>query len=66
MSDISADYYPEGNEKQKGFMKMRLSDGEVLEHEGDECSMAPAHVRMELERLSKLDNPPKEKNVLWY
>jgi len=63
--DISADYYPEGKEP-KGFMKMSLPDGEVIEHVGNVCSMAPAHVRYELARLSKLDNPPKEKTVIWY
>ncbi len=63
--DISTDYFPEGKEP-KGFMRMRLSDGEVIEHFGNIHSMAPAHVRYELARLSKLDNPPKEKTVIWY
>ena len=31
-NSISADYYPEGKEP-KGFMKMRILDEEVVEHE---------------------------------
>lgn len=62
--DISADYYPEGGEP-KGFMRMRLSDGEVVEHDRAGM-MAPTHVRYELARLSKSENPPEEKTVLWY
>lgn len=62
--DISADYYPEGKEP-KGFMKMRLSDGVILDHV-ESGVMAPVHVRYELARLSKMDNPPKEKTVIWY
>lgn len=64
-NDISADYYPEGIEP-KGFLRIGLSDTEVIEHIGDPCSMAPAHVRSELIRLSKSDNIPSEKTVLWY
>ena len=29
---ISADYYPEGKEP-KGFMKMKLKDEEIIEHD---------------------------------
>jgi len=65
VSSISADYYPEGKTP-KGFMKLSLPDNEIIEHVGNECSMAPAHVRLELLRLAKLDNPPIEKTVLWY
>lgn len=64
-TEISTDYYPEGHEP-KGFMKMRLLDREVIEHEGSTNSMAPSHVKRELVRLSKMDNLPKEKTVLWY
>lgn len=64
-TDISADYYPEGSAP-KGFMKMRLLDGEVIQHEGSIYSIAPSHVKRELVRLSKMDNPPEEKTVLWY
>ena len=63
--DISADYFPEGKEP-KRFMKMRLTDGEIIEHDGSTYSMAPSHVRRELVRLAKMDTPPKEKTVLWY
>lgn len=62
--DISADYYPEGKEP-RGFMKMRLENGEIIEHENT-SSFAAHHVRYELRRLAKLDNPPREKTVLWY
>ena len=63
-NSISADYYPEGKEP-KGFMKMRISDEEVVEHEMT-CMFSAPHVKYELRRLAKLDNPPKEKRVLWY
>ena len=62
--DISADYYPEGKEP-KGFMKMRLADDTVVEHE-NASTFAAVHVRYELRRLAKTDNPPKEKTVFWY
>lgn len=61
---ISADYYPEG-EYPKGFMKIRLSDGKIMEHENVSSLSAP-HVLYELRRLAKIDNPPKEKTVIWY
>ena len=59
---ISADYYPEGKEP-KGFMK--VEDGKVTQHENASSFAAP-HVRNELKRLVKMDNPPVEKTVLWY
>lgn len=59
---ISADYYPEGKEP-KGYMK--VEDGKVTEHENASSFAAP-HVRNELKRLVKMDNPPVEKTVLWY
>ena len=59
---ISADYYPEGKEP-KGFM--RIEDGKVIEHENASSFAAP-HVRNELKRLARMDNPPVEKTVLWY
>ena len=59
---ISADYYPEGKEP-KGFMK--IEDGKVTEHE-NASSFAGPHVRNELKRFVKMDNPPVEKTVLWY
>lgn len=62
--NISADYYPEGKGL-KGFMKMRLSDQKIIEHEVSGMVAAP-HVRYELIRLAKVDNLPKEKAVLWY
>lgn len=63
VNDISADYYIEGKEP-KGFMKIRISDNEVLEHKN--AGYGSIHVKYELRRLAKLDNPPKEKTVLWY
>ena len=57
---ISADYYPEGKEP-KGFM--RIEDGKVIEHENASSFAAP-HVRNELKRLARMDNPPVEKTVL--
>ncbi len=62
--DISADYYPEGKEP-KGFMRIRLKDNEIIEHEKASAFAAP-HVWYELKRLAKLDDPPEEKKVLWY
>ena len=59
---ISADYYPEGKGP-KGFM--RIEDGKVTEHENASSFAAP-HVRNELRRLAKMENPPTEKTVVWY
>ena len=59
---ISADYYQEGK-RQKGFM--RIEYGKVTEHENASSFAAP-HVRNELRRLAKMENPPTEKTVLWY
>lgn len=61
--DISADYYIEGNEP-KGFMRMRLADSEVVEHEN--AGYGSSHVKNELKRLAETDNFPTEKTVLWY
>ena len=38
--NISADYYPEGKGL-KGFMKMRLSDQKIIEHEMSGMAAAP-------------------------
>lgn len=62
--NISADYYPEGKGP-KGFMKVRIVNQEVIEHEKSGL-LAAAHVRQELRRLARMDNPPEEKTVLWY
>lgn len=42
-------------------MKIRIPDGEIVEHENTSMFAAP-HVRRELKRIAKMDNPPKEKN----
>lgn len=61
--DISADYYIEGHEP-KGFMRMRLADSEVVEHEN--AGYGSSHVEYELKRLAGMEKPPVEKTVLWY
>lgn len=61
---ISADYYPEGKEP-KGFMKIQTSDETVTEHE-NASMFAASHVKKELKRMVKMDNPPKEKTLIWY
>ena len=62
-NDISADYYVEGTEP-KGFMRVRTSDGEIIEHEN--ARYGYSHVKNELLRLAKMENPPTEKTVFWY
>ena len=63
---ISADYYPEGAEPH-GSMKINIDTLEIEEHiRPPKSFMAPAHAERELIRLSKLDNLPKEKIVLWF
>ena len=63
-SIISADYYPEGAES-KGFIKVSVEDGTILEHH-NVSSFSASHVLRELRRLGNLEHPPKEKIVLWY
>lgn len=63
-NNISADYYPEGR-AEKGFMSMSLKDEEIVEHH-NVSSFAAVHVRLELKRLAKMEEPPKEKTLLWY
>ncbi|NSF07480.1 hypothetical protein G4346_00380 [Coprococcus comes] len=46
-------------------MKIRIPDGEIVEHENASMFAAP-HVRRELKRIAKIDNTPKEKTVIWY
>ena len=45
-------------------MKVRISDGEIVEHENG--GYGSSHVMNELIRLGKMGNPPTEKTVLWY
>ena len=61
---ISADYYPEG-ENRGGHMKLILVDGEIVSHENAD-DFSAVHVLYELRRLAKMENPPSEKTVLWY
>ena len=49
---ISADYYIEGREP-KGFMKISILDGEILEHKS--AGYGAVHVNTELGRLANLD-----------
>lgn len=58
-NNISADYYPEGR-SEKGFMSMNLKSEEIVEHH-NVSSFAAAHVKRELKRLAKIEDPPKEK-----
>mgnify|MGYP003193497932 CR=1 FL=1 len=51
---ISADYYIEGREP-KGFMKISILDGEILEHKSAGYGA-----------VAKLENLPEEKMVFWY
>ena len=62
-NNISADYYPEGR-SEKGFMSMNLKSEEIVEHHN--VSSFAAHVKRELKRLAKIEDPPKEKTILWY
>ncbi|MCD7709162.1 MAG: hypothetical protein LUI02_04740 [Clostridiales bacterium] len=62
---ISADYFPEGKENERGFMKVDIKTGEVLEHK-EAGVMAPSHAKRELRHLATMDDPPEEKTVLWY
>mgnify|MGYP004460734655 CR=1 FL=1 len=63
-NSISADYYPEG-EDLKGFMKVGVEDGTILEHH-NVSSFSASHVLRELKRLARSEHPPKERRVLWY
>ena len=60
---ISADYYIEGREP-KGFMKISILDGEILELKS--AGYGAVDVKYELRRLAKLENLPEEKMVFWY
>lgn len=64
-NNIETDYYPEGG-NEKFHMVLNISDGSIVEHNGNEFSMSPAHVKRELLRLSKTETLPKEKTLLWY
>ena len=66
---ISANYYPEGNMNEEGFMKMGIPDKKIIAHKkAVECSTAPVHVMYELRDIIDLgrDDFPKEITVLWY
>ena len=68
-NSISANYYPEGNMNEEGFMKMSIPDKKIIAHKkAVECSTAPVHVMYELRDIIDLgrDDFPKEITVLWY
>lgn len=61
---IEAEYYPENSSK-KGYMKIRIADKCVVDHENASIVSAP-HVKRTLIRLSSLERIPEQKTVLWY
>lgn len=61
---IEAEYYPENMDK-KGFMKIDMITGKVIEHISA-SSISASHVKRELKRLSTLENIPTEKTLIWY
>ena len=62
---IEADYYD--LDRKKGYMKVSLPDGEIIEHEKkDEIDYGSSHVRHDLVRISALEHLPKERKVIWY
>lgn len=66
--DISAKYYMDGKDEAgyRGFLRIRLSDSEILEHDRPEMWYGWSHAKKELYRLGQMKNPPQEKTVLWY
>lgn len=66
---ISANYYPEGNMNEEGFMEMSIPDKKIIAHKKpDKCATAPTHVMYELRDIIDLgrDDFPKEITVFWY
>ena len=61
--DISADYYIESNSA-KGFIRINMSDGKVMELKN--IGYGYSHAIREIERLATIDNPPTETTVYWY
>ena len=67
--NISANYYPEGNMNEEGFMKMSILDKKIIAHKkAVEYSTAPAHVMYALRDIVDVDKDdfPEEIAVLWY
>lgn len=60
---ISADFYVEKN-PQRGFIEMQLDTGRITEFHS--VGYGSIHAKYAIERLAKMDNPPKEKTELWY
>lgn len=61
---ITAEYFPEDGEK-RGYMKVRCSDGEIIEHiNAGMCSAA--HVRRQLYEFASRNDVPSEYTVMWY
>ncbi len=62
---MEADYYDLDNNK--GYMKISIPDGEIIEHEKIyESGYGSNHVRRALVKLSALDNMPDKRVVRWY
>lgn len=61
---IEAEYFPDNSSK-KGFMRIRVSDSVVVEHQNASMTSAP-HVKKELLKLLSQKKIPKQKTVLWY
>lgn len=60
---ISADFYVENN-PQRGFIEMQLDNGNITKF--NSVGYGSIHAKYAIERLAKMDNPPKEKTELWY
>ncbi|MEG1336558.1 MAG: hypothetical protein RSC99_09110 [Clostridiales bacterium] len=66
---IEAEYLPE-NSKEKGYIKIELESGEVIESKRspyeDEYYEHFSQAKRELKRLAKEKELPKESLVMWY
>ena len=63
---ISCDYYLEGQEP-KGFIEIRLSDGEVTRHDkAHDVAYGSSHVIRKLRELRTVEKLPKERTIFWY
>ena len=68
-NSVSANYYPEGNMNEDGFMEMSIPDKKIIAHKkAVEYSTAPAHVMYALRDIVDVDKDdfPEEIAVLWY
>lgn len=67
---ISAYYAPEGEEEELGYVKIRISDREVVEKrvtsEDGVLGFYYKHVRKALRDILEEGETPKERTVMWY